>query len=62
MGQQCLRVWDGPPAGEVGEGGEEGQYVTIDKDVKLIRDHFGLEHLRYADMSPILIPRGYTKR
>lgn len=28
VGQQCLRVWDEPP-----DGGE-GQYVTIDKDVK----------------------------
>lgn len=40
---------------------QEGQYVIIDKDVKLIRDHFQLNHLHYADMSPILIPRGYTK-
>ncbi|EED92142.1 predicted protein [Thalassiosira pseudonana CCMP1335] len=63
VGQQCLRVWDEPT--ENGENGgefqEKGQYVTIDKDVKLIRDHFRLFHLQYADMSPILIPRGYTK-
>ncbi len=30
--------------------------------MKLIRDHFQLNHLQYADMSPILIPRGYTKK
>lgn len=40
---------------------EKGHYITIDKDVKLIRDHFRLHHLKYADMSPVLIPRGYTK-
>lgn len=62
VGQQCLRVWDEPPPAEEGEDQqEEGQYVVIDKDVKLIRDHFRLNHLQYADMSPILIPRGYTK-
>lgn len=49
VGQQCLRVE------------EEGRHVTIDKDCKLIKEHFSLDHLRYADMSPILIPRGYTK-
>eukprot|EP00581_Thalassiosira_minuscula_P000515 CAMPEP_0183747444 /NCGR_PEP_ID=MMETSP0737-20130205/67268_1 /TAXON_ID=385413 /ORGANISM="Thalassiosira miniscula, Strain CCMP1093" /LENGTH=428 /DNA_ID=CAMNT_0025983157 /DNA_START=463 /DNA_END=1749 /DNA_ORIENTATION=- len=65
VGQQCLRVWDEPPLAHTAEGRaqprEEGQYVTIDKDVKLIRDHFRLNHLQFADMSPILIPRGYTK-
>mmetsp|Transcript_4769 Transcript_4769/g.9439 ORF Transcript_4769/g.9439 Transcript_4769/m.9439 type:complete len:568 (+) Transcript_4769:159-1862(+) len=40
---------------------EKGKYVVIDKDVKLIRDHFQMYHLQYSDMSPILIPRGYTK-
>ena len=56
VGQQCLRVWDEPS-----EEGHEGQYVVIDKDVKLIRDHFNLAHLQFADMSPVLIPKGYTK-
>lgn len=56
VGQQCLRVWDEPS-----EEGGEGQYVVIDKDVKLIRDHFNLSHLQFADMSPVLIPKGYTK-
>jgi len=28
---------------------------------RLIRDHFHLNHLHYSDMSPVLIPRGYTK-
>lgn len=68
VGQQCLRVWDEPSPDSPtttttdGKKKEEGQYVIIDKDVKLIRDHFRLNHLQYSDMSPILIPRGYTKR
>jgi hypothetical protein len=60
VGQQCLRVWDKPVDNEVDKN-DEGQYVIIDKDVKLIRDHFGLSHLQFADMSPILIPQGYTR-
>jgi dethiobiotin synthetase len=59
VGQQCLRVWEENEGDETSE--EKGHYVTIDKDVKLIRDHFRLKHLKFADMSPVLIPRGYTK-
>lgn len=62
VGQQCMRVWDKPLDNDENDDDDEsGQYVLVDKDVKLIRDHFGLSHLRYGDMSPILIPRGYTK-
>lgn len=61
VGQQCLRVWEEPPPSSSSSLKEEGHYVVIDKDVKLIRDHFRLHHLQYADMSPILIPQGYTK-
>ena len=61
VGQESRRVWDGPAPGEVGPDGEEGGHVIVDKDVQLIRDHFRLDHLRYADMSPVLIPRGYTR-
>ena len=56
VGQQSLRVWE-----ESDDVDGTGQYITIDKDVKLIRDHFRLRHLKFADMSPVLIPRGYTK-
>ena len=35
--------------------------VSVDKDVVLMRDFFGLRHLQWEDMSPVLIPRGYTK-
>jgi dethiobiotin synthetase len=62
VGQQCMRVWDKPlDNDESDDDDESGQYVLVDKDVKLIRDHFGLSHLRYQDMSPMLIPQGYTK-
>ncbi|KAL7431642.1 hypothetical protein ACHAXH_003392 [Discostella pseudostelligera] len=61
VGQQCLRVWEEPPPASSSSPKEEGHYVVIDRDVKLIRDHFQLHHLKYADMSPILIPQGYTK-
>lgn len=60
VGQQCQRVWEDAQDEELARG-EKGHYVTIDKDVKLIRDHFRLKHLKFADMSPVLIPRGYTK-
>ena len=62
VGQQCMRVWDEPLDNDTNDADDEaGQYVLVDKDVKLIRDHFGLSHLRYQDMSPVLIPQGYTK-
>ena len=38
-----------------------GASIKVDKDVKLIREHFALNHLDYKDMSPVIIPRGYTK-
>ena len=35
--------------------------IRVDKDVALIRDHFNLQHIDFGDMSPVLIPSGYTK-
>lgn len=35
--------------------------IRVDKDVALIRDHFNLQHIDFSDMSPVLIPSGYTK-
>lgn len=29
--------------------------------MKLIREHFGLHHVNYKNMSPVIIPKGYTK-
>ena len=40
--------------------GDKG--VRVDKDVQVMKEYFGLEHLRYEDMSPVLVPRDYTKR
>lgn len=38
-----------------------GTDVRVDKDVKLVREHFDLSHLDYKDMSPVIIPPGYTR-
>lgn len=35
--------------------------IRVDKDVTLIREHFELHHIDYQYMSPVLIPKGYTK-
>jgi dethiobiotin synthetase len=51
VGQHCLSVW------------EKDLHVNMraDKDVVVMRQHFGLDHLPYRYMSPVLIPRGYTR-
>jgi len=36
--------------------------IRVDKDVCLIREHFHLNHIDYEDMSPVIIPSGYTKK
>lgn len=36
--------------------------LRVDKDVCLVKEHFRLDHLDYEDMSPVIIPRGYTKQ
>eukprot|EP00529_Nitzschia_sp_RCC80_P041328 CAMPEP_0113493874 /NCGR_PEP_ID=MMETSP0014_2-20120614/28818_1 /TAXON_ID=2857 /ORGANISM="Nitzschia sp." /LENGTH=513 /DNA_ID=CAMNT_0000387753 /DNA_START=374 /DNA_END=1911 /DNA_ORIENTATION=- /assembly_acc=CAM_ASM_000159 len=40
---------------------DDGTTRQVDKDAVLVKEHFGLDHLRYEDVSPYLIPRGYTK-
>ena len=35
--------------------------VRVDKDVQVMKEYFGLDHLRYEDMSPVIVPRDYTK-
>jgi len=52
VGQQSLTVYDED---------EAGKKLKVDKDVVLMKEHFGLHHLRYRHMSPVLIPKGYTK-
>mmetsp|Transcript_4118 Transcript_4118/g.6194 ORF Transcript_4118/g.6194 Transcript_4118/m.6194 type:complete len:1216 (+) Transcript_4118:359-4006(+) len=41
---------------------ELGENIKVDKDVCLVREHFDLHHVDYNDMSPVIIPRGYTKK
>ena len=36
--------------------------LQVDKDVWLVREHFHLDHIDYEHMSPVIIPRGYTKK
>lgn len=49
VGQQYLPVEQG------------GQTYLVDKDVALVQQHFNMSHCNLRDMSPVLIPSGYTK-
>eukprot|EP00980_Cylindrotheca_fusiformis_P021192 scaffold8150_cov118-Cylindrotheca_fusiformis.AAC.1 len=40
---------------------EDGKMVNADKDAVLVKHHFKLGHLKYKDISPVLIPKGYTR-
>ena len=40
--------------------GEHGE-VRVDKDVQLMKEYFDLRHIAYPDMSPVIVPRNYTK-
>lgn len=40
---------------------ETGEVVRVDKDVQLMREYFNLNHLEYPEMSPVLVPKDYTK-
>ena len=51
VGQQHVPVVD-----------KANENLRVDKDVVLMREHFGLSHVDYRDMSPVIIPSGYTKR
>lgn len=39
-----------------------GATIRVDKDVCLVREKFNLDHLDYQYMSPVIIPKGYTKK
>jgi len=39
---------------------ERGESIRVDKDVQVMKEYFNLDHLSYGDMSPVIIPRGYT--
>ena len=51
VGQVCLPVWEEDLQKE----------IRADKDVVVMRQHFGLDPLPYRYMSPVLIPKGYTR-
>lgn len=56
VGQQHVKV-------DIDVGGEEGKSsIRVDKDVVLIKEHFNLDHIDYKYMSPVIIPKGYTRR
>ena len=50
VGQQSLQVED-----------NSGNLISVDKDAVLVKEHFNLNHLNYENMSPVLIPPGYTR-
>lgn len=51
VGQKCLPVFDK----------DTQEHRRADKDVVVMRDYFGLNHLPFRYMSPVLIPKGYTR-
>lgn len=36
--------------------------IRVDKDICLLKEQFHLDHIDYRHMSPVIIPRGYTKK
>lgn len=51
------------PVGQhhVAVAGADGTELRVDKDVVVMKEFFGLDHLPYEHMSPVIIPKGYTK-
>lgn len=41
---------------------KDGTTIRVDKDVRLFKEFFDLDHIDYQDMSPLLVPNGYTKQ
>ena len=40
----------------------QNKTIRVDKDVCLVREHFHLYHIDYEHMSPVIIPKGYTRK
>ena len=40
----------------------QGKEIRVDKDTQVMKEFFSLGHIEYADMSPVIIPKGYTSR
>ena len=51
VGQQCVPVYSDLL----------GKEIRVDKDVALMKEHFAIHRCDYKHMSPVLIPKGYTK-
>eukprot|EP00908_Phaeocystis_cordata_P018526 Transcript_29988.p1 GENE.Transcript_29988~~Transcript_29988.p1 ORF type:complete len:332 (-),score=86.88 Transcript_29988:630-1577(-) len=51
VGQQHIPVAD-----------SSGHTIQVDKDVQVMKEFFSLNHIEYADMSPVIIPKGYTSK
>jgi BioD-like phosphotransacetylase family protein len=51
VGQQHIAVND-----------EAGNEVRVDKDCQVMKEFFNLDHLSYTNMSPVIIPKGYTAK
>lgn len=52
VGQQSLEVRDDVDGTSV---------IKVDKDAVLVKEFFGLDHINYRNISPVLIPPGYTR-
>jgi dethiobiotin synthetase len=52
VGQQHVKVWSPALMEE----------IRVDKDICLLKEQFHLDHIDYRHMSPVIIPRGYTKK
>jgi dethiobiotin synthetase len=55
VGQQHVKV-------DIDTDDGESSSIRVDKDVVLIKEHFNLDHIDYKYMSPVIIPKGYTRR
>lgn len=56
VGQQHVKV-------DIDLGDGKGKSsIRVDKDVVLIKEHFNLDHIDYKYMSPVIIPKGYTRQ
>ena len=56
VGQQHVKV-------DIDLGGDKDKSsIRVDKDVVLIKEHFNLDHIDYKYMSPVIIPKGYTRQ
>ena len=40
----------------------QNSIIEVDKDVCLVKEHFHLDHIDYEHMSPVIVPKGYTKK